>query len=296
MDTGIADARVQRWVSKQLQSITETGRIVKFEVWHSIEGHASDRLATLPVDEETDSADASQEIWDAAVSNAQTHVSDFQRYIIQAYTLEDEREPFATHAFVIQGRAAKVLTGSGTNPATEKGALGQIMRHAESKERAMMAMVESTTGRLIKRNEVLEERVQAGLAQQMRCFEMMQDLADRKHQRELETAKETRSAQRLDEMLTLLTSMAPILLQKFLIGDKPVASLPGAQIRRSPRETAIMNLMKGLSENEKMALFQSISAEKRGVLLEIMQSFQEEFEEEESEKPDILQNNEETQH
>jgi hypothetical protein len=236
-------------------------------------------LGTSTIRDDAEPYDVAQELWDTAETDAATRVTGrMQRYVMVAFRADDD-EPESRHPFTMNGKARMDLLGGDTEGPTPSGHLAQLMRHDERMHQTVMQITETTHGRLMRdleseraRRIVLEDR-------QMEGFQMMQDLQDRKHERDAENRKAEQAAQRHDQMMAMLMSMAPLVISKMMgpaataaVGS--AAALPAA----GARDESIHQFLKSLTEQDAMGIIGSLgkSPEKQMALMEIYKAHQEE--------------------
>lgn len=265
---------VIRWVTAQLNDVVDEDGIVNLiELYHSVEDGPAELMHSAKVSDNSDPMDIAQDLWEAAITDADTRMSGrMQRYVMLSFRADNpDHTHSARHPFMMNGRATSDIFGGNTEGANPVGHMGQLMRHTEKLHTSIMQLTEMTAGRLArdlqderKKNMVLElERTSQ--------FEAMRDLEDRKHEREIETAREEARAKRNDQMLALLLSMAPLVMSKMLGAPVGGPQLPAA----GARDEAVHQLMKGLSPEEIEKVFGALQPNNQLVLMELYQAHKE---------------------
>ena len=280
---GAVDSNVTKYVTTQCSDLTEDGLPHRLELYHTGD-EGRERLGVYKLsdyDDGPEPTEIAQEIWDSAEANANTlTIGAAQRFIVATFRKEEDREQESAHAFVIRGRTNALggLTGD-SDSSSPKGLLGQLMRHNEHHHTlAMQHMVESSNA-LRRDNERLRTRVEHLESKLAETYEARESLMDRSHARKLEEAKEQARAQRHEQMMGMLTSMGPLLLSKFLAGSAPTLANPNAA---AARDQSIMGFISSLDQSEVEAIFNALSVEKKGVLLQLLSSYKEDYEKQES--------------
>lgn len=263
-------AKVKAW----LNDITGDGIIHRITLHHAVEGGGPEILGVVRVSDSDDPFDVVQEIWDMAVNDAESRMTgSMQRYVMVAYR-SDVEEPEGQHPFLMNGRANPDLMGGSTEGPNPTGHMGQLMRHTEKLHGSVMHLTEMTAGRLARDLEA-ERKIRMRLEdERMKTMETVQELADRKHERDLENKREEARQRRHDEMLAVATSMLPLMVGKFL--QSPGGpQLPAA----GARDEAVHNLLKGLSEAEAMGVMGALKPHNQMTLMELYKAHKEKEEE-----------------
>lgn len=283
---GQPSEEVTNWVKGRLNDVTEEGPISRIELWHAIEGEAGELLQNVKVQSDADPFDVAQEIWDAAETDSGTRMSGrMQRYVMIAYR-PDSDMPDARRPFLMSGKATTDMLGGDTEPSTQTGHLGQLMRHDEKMHTLVMQLTEMTSGRLARDLEHERARRIKLEDRQMEAFETMQELLDRRHEREMERQQEAKKQHRHDELMALLLSMAPLVLAKALgpAGGMVAGNLPAA----GARDEAIHQFLRGLTSEEAMKVFEVLPPSKQMALMEIYKAHKEEEESREEKEKEAL--------
>lgn len=275
-----------------MTDITEDGGPHRFELFHTDEEGAT-RLNIYRMESFADAepGDLAQEIWDTAESDADTRgIGMHQRYSIVLFRNEDDREHEAQCAFNMRGssRALDNFSGADSEKATAKGFQAQQMRHTEILMKQLLEQSEATSGRLMRENEKLRQRVEFLENKFGSMLEMQQDLMDRSHQRKLEEAKQDAAARRHEELMAAALSMSKLLAAKYMGGAGGIVkNLPAS----AARDGAIGNLLGNLDHEEMNRVINSLRPENQAVLLQLYNSYREDYEKQEQQKPEILRSN-----
>lgn len=270
-------SKVQAW----LNDIGGGGIVNRIDLMHVIEGSPPEMLGVIRVSDDAEPFDVSQEVWDLAVTDAETReVGRMQRYVMLAFR-SDEDDPTGQHPFVMNGKLRSDLLGGTTEGSTPQGHMAQLMRHSEKLHTSLMLLTETTSGRLA-RDLADERKMRMTLeAERHKIFETVQELSDRKHERDMENAREAAKQKRHDELFQLLAGMAPLIASKFL--QAPVGlQLPAA----GARDEAVHQLLKNLSEEEAMKVFGALKPQNQLILAELYQAHKEKEEESQSSSKD----------
>lgn len=280
-----ADEHLSRWVSHQKnQELVEAGPVTRFELWHSSVDHQQGpRLEQFEVNSDSDPDDLAQAIWDTAEHDSSTLGSGRpQRYTVQAWRI-DKTEPCASHSFLVSGKSYRAHVSGETEPANEKGHLGQLMRHNERTNELMYRVQEASVGRMLK--DLEQERLRREKAEE-RVFNLLtreQDLLDRSQERELERAAALAKAKRIDELMTLAVNMLPVVATRLMAKDgQPTAGSVGAS------ETAVKKILANMGEDELAGVMGALKPHNQLALLELYQAHQDSIQSEEEAKPELF--------
>ena len=281
-----------RWVAKCLSGlvrdeeetvvVNERGFVTRFELWHVETGERGHRLHRISVEEGANAEKVAQELADSAEYDASTRFGGrVERYLAEAY-IGNDPEPDTACPFVVRARSLHEVRGSDndTEPPTEKGFLGQLMRHLERKDVMMAQMVEVTTGRLIRDLETERDtrvRLETALAQ---LREAEQSLLDRRMEREIEQATALQRAKRKDELIGTVMTLLPAAVARATERDTPVEV--------QAENLAVRKFLKLLTQDEITAIFTALSPEKRQMLAQVYSSCARQDAGEQAEKPPIL--------
>ena len=289
--------KLERWV------ITVTGEVTsdedhpdpvvtRLELHHAVEGEGSILLSTHEMASVEDSSDLVQEIWDEATHDASTRsMGTHQRYVVQAWRGKDASRSSAQHAFIIQGHLEADALDGNTEPATVKGERAQQMRMVATIHEQHMNLWERTLPKMASENERLSKRLIDAEERGVKIYELMQDLQDRKLERDLVRAEAQETSKRTDQIMDMVIPLLPMIGLK-LLGKTgidlalPGTSSPGA----AQRDTMISSLLSTLEMDELSGMLQTLPAEKQALFLSIFKAYAESHNQKQSEKPKVYQN------
>lgn len=187
------------------------------------------------------------------------------RYAVQAYRGRDDTVPETTHYMVVTGT---MLPNPGNTQASERG---QMIRHNENLHHMMMNLVNSVAGRL---SRDLDEERNARQAAERRFSEVIllrEEMLDRKHERELEAAREAREAAQKESMLAMVASLAPALIAKLGSGKSSDAQdVPQDAVLR---DRAIGSVINSMTADEIQAVAMAVKPERQAALLELIDAY-----------------------
>jgi len=274
---------IVKWLTLQIADITERGGINRFELYHTVEESPAERIQVFDIGDGVDPQDLGQSIWDMAENDASSRALGVpQRYVIWSFRGEAQ-EMDSQWAFAIRGKT--VLRGSmdlgeSSDPPTERGIAGAVLRHNEALHRMVMLMTDATAGRLAA--ELQQERKRRAEVEDkmLDTMNLHQQLLDKKAERELYEARETAKARRHDELMGFFLSMAPLLASQFL-GQKGFGADAGAAMR----DTAIGKILKGLSPDEAMGVIGALKDQNRLAFMELYKSYAQEDAADQEKKP-----------
>lgn len=272
-----------KWLTVQIADLTSRGSISRFELYHTVEEAPAERIQVFSLEEEegADPEELGQAIWEMAENDAASRsLGTPQRYVIWSFR-GDMDEMDSQYAFSIRGKqVTHAYDGESSEPSTERGHVGQMMRHNESIHRMMMLMTDATAGRLASELQQERRRREEVENKMLETMKLHQDLLDRKADRDLTEAKEAAKARRHDELMGFFLSMAPLVLSQFM-GHKGASGTASAAMR----DTAIGKILKGLSQEEAMAVLGSLKGKNQLAFMELYKSYAQEDAQEQAEKP-----------
>jgi hypothetical protein len=218
------------WVAKQLARRGK-GRLVRLALRHlGASKQASGDVEGVDVPEDTDAGwveSTSTWLFTAAQADARALTGANESYVVLAFFEKDASMPAARHSMRVRGGADADMEDDSdplsSEPATSEGALAQMMRHNEvlmkMATQGSMRTIEALT-RQLGTVTATNERMQA---QRLEGIQAMEDLAQRKHERDIEARIIEATEQRKDELVGMAMPLIPMLANK-LAGVK---LLPG---------------------------------------------------------------------
>lgn len=178
----IPSSDMVKWLTRELAAKPPEGPVARFELHHASVDDEGTRIGQWHNVEESpfNPGDLGQEICDSAEQDAKSWCADEpQRYVVLCYrTMSVEFE--TQFPFSVTQRKGKSELGESSEPANEKGALGNALRHGEFLFRAMSQEV----GHMSDRTERAEQRAQNAEREAMRALELQQELLDKRAERE----------------------------------------------------------------------------------------------------------------
>jgi hypothetical protein len=266
---------VEEWTERLLNDTTEEGSIVRIDLHHAIDGGSSELLGRVQVRDDQQTYEVSQELWDMASADSESRmVGQMQRYVMLAFRAKGE-EPDARLAFLIGGKAHSDLMGGATEGPTPPGHLGQLMRHNERLHGMMMQLSETTSGRMARDLEAERLRRMKLEEIHMKQFEMLQELSDRKHERDMEIRQEEKKNERHEQIMGMLMTMAPLIASKVL-GPAGTAAAGPSLPAAGARDESIHQFLKTLDEQQVGTFLAALRPDQQIPLMEIYQAHMEE--------------------
>ena len=281
-----------KWIQARLTDIDSTEdenrAIVRFELFHTVDGEGGSRVHTISVTTPMNVQDTARDVWMMAEADSETRSDGTpQRYTVAAFNVQD-REPAYQFPFLIRPNPlnSSRLLGQSTEPPTEKGVVANILRHNESLNRMLMLMTDATAGKLAAACNAKDERIADLESKMVDTFKLTQELLDKHQERELERAAAIQRAKRTDQLVGAAIAFAPALLGAIVGKINPAAKQTG-------RDEAFKALLGNMSEKEAMGVMGALEPANQAALMQIFQSFQADFQREEAAKPEILREKDE---
>lgn len=281
-----------KWVASALIEVTENGGLSRLELYHAIEGEGIERLQIVRLggDDARSAEEISDQLWSYAELDAENRTLELrQRYEVRSYIGESE-ENEAIFGFVVSPSSRVGMPhGSSSHGPTEKGVVGQFMVHDERMHTLMMQFSEATAARLMRENERKDRQIEGHQKNAIHLQELLQNLMDRQHERDLERAQSQQSARRTDDFMGLIMTMVPLITAK-LLGPKGegivVPSLPA----RAARDESVMQFMHTLRSDQFHSILSTLDTNQQISLLQLAQDFAKESEKRDQQKPEVLKN------
>jgi hypothetical protein len=276
------DSKLVSWCRKQLAGdLTEEGPIVRIELLHAADGVNAERLAVVRLQSQ-DPDDLATELWEAAENDAGTRMGTLpQRYVAASFRADAPEVVSAQWTFLLQGGShrTKMVNLSDTYPASESGERGLVMHQTNRMHQLMYQMAEGMADRAaqdLQRERALRIRMEEN---HMKYLQLMEDLMDKKHQRELETARELAKEKRTEKVMKMGMDALPMLLSQFA---------PGLGASAFAKNAGIKNVLTGLTEKEVMGVINALEDEHKAAFFQLYASYVKEANQEESELHPLL--------
>lgn len=180
--------KLERWVRQQIFVDIDDGELYRLSLHHANPGQKGSVVFSRPFKEKIDSDDIASivdEFYDAAIADC-NGLGGVQRYVLYSFFSEEPKKIAARLSFRIQGYDESIDDVEDGEPPTKTGFLQQTMRHNEQIMRTSVAAtgtamrtLQHLTSRLADRNEALEERLADN-------FELIEQLSQERHVREME--------------------------------------------------------------------------------------------------------------
>jgi hypothetical protein len=243
--TDEAHKKLQEWLSKQLKSseIEGEAEITLFQV------SSSDKEPVTSLNWETGDkiAPLVDEIIEAADEDAREIVSGRIKYSVEI----DGVRGRCTFALKVIGREDDDIDDIDEVP-NERGVTHQLMRHQEKFVKLSYGMVEKTQKMLFGQMKEKDDRIQALEQQQVENMKIYEDLLQQRHVRELEIRKVTKEEERKEQLLGIVATGAPAVLN-LLSAKKGDSSAKGP----SQTEMLLMHLVSSFDQEQLQKLMGS---------------------------------------
>jgi len=230
-----------KWITARLADINEAsadqpGGITKMELYHQVEDGSGMGTAkpcqAFHIQNGANPLELAQQVWEAAETEAEVSAMG-TRQLFELYAYRGgSNEPEARFPFNLYGRASLDTAESGsllTEPPTDRGHQGQMMRQNESMHLMMVRSQEAMQGRMIQEIGRLTELCRHLEDRQMAVLSLHEDLLDRKQQREFEAAREVSKEKRNQDWMDMVKTLAPLIAAKWLgSGETEKKELPAS--------------------------------------------------------------------
>jgi hypothetical protein len=273
------------WIRRQLSAdVEEDGLVCRFELWHSSGESGGSRIATLKLDGSGDADDIAAELWDAANRDADTRISSLpNRYVVASFRRDNDRDTSGQYPFILKGggQLSKVMNLGDTFAPNDAGERAHLMHQTGRMHELMFGMSQfmAQTGQTdLERERRLRMRLEE---RQLEVFSKLEELSDRKHERDLSMAREEAKAKRHEQLMAMLMTFAPVAMATFANGM-------GFSGTGAVRDFGVGQILKGLSENEVMGMLAALEPSNQAKFLELYQTYAEKEQKEQGEKHPLL--------
>jgi hypothetical protein len=289
---GLPAQELTKWVANALTEVTEDGGLSRLELYHAIEGEGLERLQVirLDADNQLSAEEISERLWTLAEMDAENRTMELrQRYEVRSYigTNEDQE---SLCGFVISPTSRVGMPhGSSSTPPTERGTIAHFMSHDERMHTLMVQYSESTAARLMRENKHQADVIQKQNDNAMKVYELVQNLMDKQTERDIERAKATQSARRLDDFMGLLLTITPLIAAKYL-GPKAEALASPSLPAKAARDESVMQFLSTLRSDQFATILSALDTSQQISLVHLAKDFALESEKRDAHKPEVLKN------
>lgn len=162
----------------------------------------------------------------------------------------------------------------GGEPANAAGLVAQAHRHTEAFARQLVAQTGIFTQHATELMARMSEANQRFERERMQSFELISELHDRRHERELELRKEERKDKAIGRLVDGVVPLLPIAGGKLLLGPKAPT-----QVKNSPQMVSLRELAKSFTADDMARLQEALGPERFAAILEVLLSVSETEEE-----------------
>lgn len=230
--------------------VVTTGRADRFVLQHAIAGTQGATLLTLAVS--GDLEDFANNAADECIEAVTGHIATFtkaQRYSLVAYA---GSAVVATHALRMRPDA-DYPDAEDSDPPTQAGVVGQLMRHNEAMMRIMTSVLQQSMGALAADNESLRATNVKLVKRIERDAELREELTSMAHERDLQTAQVASQEGRKNRLLQHAERFIPVIWDR-LSGNDP----------------KIMGILESLDDGQQEKLIEILTDAQKVKLFELM--------------------------
>lgn len=234
---GLATEKLVRWVAMQTADITAEGSVSYFELLYTSH-HGRMRLEVFDLSEaesELDASELANLMFSRAEDDSAERDGPSHRYELLAWR-NNKEEHDSAFGFRITGRLGYAQHGE-TEPPTETGLVGQLMRHLEETHRTSQRVVESSTGALVR--DLENERTRRLRLEQdhNQILELKAQLVDNLDEREARKRVEEQKAAHRDAAIGMFLQNLPMLLGALATGLKSLGTQKNSEVKTSHQNT-----------------------------------------------------------
>jgi hypothetical protein len=289
---GIPSTELVKWVARALAEVDETGGLSRLELYHAIDGEGIERLAVFRIDQEdTPTADRlAEDIMATAEQDAESRTMELrQRYELRSF-IGDNAENEGIFGFIVTPTSrAGMPHGSSTHAPNERGLIGQMMTHDERNHQLMISSAEATITRLTREVMNKEKIISGQQDNSIKVYELLQQLMDKKQERDLQLAEHTQSAKRWDDFMALVMAMMPLVMAKFL-GPKAEGVAAPSLPAKAARDESMMQFVQTVRPDQLPKILSVLDTTQQISLITLLQNFAKESEQRDAQKPEVLRN------
>lgn len=227
--------KMQKWITDRLESVPSA---TVFNLMHaSVDIMGSDLILRIDVGSKGEDRkgldDEVERIVAAANEAAIQHANAFSG-MRQRYKLTAETNEGALGQFTFQLGSSEPQADVGfSEGATEKGLLGQLMRHNENSQRAFVDLANSTVGPLLSENQSLRRQRDDWESKRLDAHLTLEELLSHKHERDIELEQYSEEERRKNKAWNaLLDKWGPEIIRRidlpFLQPPKQIGEANGA--------------------------------------------------------------------
>lgn len=217
--------KLKRWIRARIETLPSAAR---FELVH---GSTGDELVLLRFEREAMDLDElaaarAEDAWQAASDHAEAYESK-QRFRLLAFC--EDGTTSGTLVFAVgQGSTAQAFSiRPDIGEATEKGLLGQLMRHNQQLAAINVESVQAVLSPLISENQDLRRRIGEVESRRIEMFQLIESLETRRHDREIEAIEAGARAEFRGKLVkSLAEKWVPELIGKLNVGGGVGTSSP----------------------------------------------------------------------
>jgi hypothetical protein len=268
---GIPKESLIKWVSRHLANISEDGSVNHFELAYDGGESGLLRLEQFSVegDDTPDAAEISTIINDVAETDASSRRGPSHLYAVMAFYGDDADHSSLTR-FRLVGKASLRDEEIETEPGTEKGVTAQLMRHNEQIMMTMHRVVEATMGKLASDLDAERAKRERLEARSEDIAKLREELLDRKDERDAKAAAAAQNAERMNQILSMLMSQAPLLLAAVVGAVKKKASSDAPASKEPSLLESFKALLDEVDEQKLVKFAASLETPQQLKLLELV--------------------------
>lgn len=218
-------------------------------------------------------------IEESSTSWADNSGEGLHRFIVQIYHGENPVPWDTVFPFQKMGHAPEAPQGEfgfSSDGATQKGLMGQLMRHNEALQGNFMKLVEYNQRFMMHTIGSLQSRMVDMEKRHWDSVQLYEDLLDRRQERELKNIESANKMQRWNRITEILSSALPLLVAKVLGGPLAVGALPHSAVNGGPAMDALRQVAMSIRDDQIAAIIPILSTEQNIALMQLRELVSEE--------------------
>lgn len=265
----------ETWVKRQiLEEKKEEGTCIRIVVRHLSSGRKSlgdVEAISIPLagDDRTEEFvhDTIRNLWDAAQNDANGLVG-VNSYSFVSFRSENPNEPSARYTARFANETEEESEdASVSEPANKAGLTSQLMRHNESLMKMATLGSQQIINSLARQMSTQSETIERLAAKQLETLKVLEELGDKKQERDMERLEKEYSFASRAEMVDTIKPLIPVIASK-LTGIKMLGS--------GKNDVAMKTILGSIKPEQFEALLRVLTPEQQSLLTTLMMEVQSE--------------------
>ena len=267
--------QIGNWIRHNvLTTTTDNGKCYKLIVRHlSVNGKPNGDVGTVKIDDDIQAIDGIeqliQDVCEMAQGDANAMREGLQRYAVYAYFDKNRdyvvRTPFRVNAE--EAYDSEAGEGEGSEPASEKGLLAQLMRHTEAQTRITTIHTNNIIETLMRDNASQRALIEKQMGQAVDMAAVIQESLDNSTARRIAEKEAATKAEIVGSVVEHLKLLLPVIMNK--VAGQKIAP------ESDPSFTLLASLFESLTSEQQQKLFtEFLTPSQSAVLAEFIETYE----------------------